>query len=507
MFENLKEAQRSGMTPRERRRFLVLLVGMVVLGGAILGMRSCKSLPGRKELPKAADPVVLDPAKAAADRKRLRDLVKDDGPGQAAFQPQAIEAARTLQALGVAEAPQPMTTRALAALPLDDAVGHHVEVEGRVTAMVHVEHRSELETLWVLVLEGADGGQALALRVGATREPGAGVPTDAWPLMPVELQVGDRVLARGIVVQRRSGTVGEIALSEPAPALLCSRFRRQVDPPADPIEDLSEAAFDKIDDRFIAGTTRLDDPAIYEVLNWLQSRGHAWAREQIASGKLKVADWGSEAFDLWSAEAGLRSASQARPFTDKARGQVFRTSGYVAKVLLDDWDAVRPNPWGVNQLRHLYLLSDYYGNSAIPCVSPFPWETFGVADWHHLDQRVWVYGVFVKNHTYDTNFGDGEGGRAKLTMPFFVVLDVKPYPMSGGGGAGWVAIVLVGMVVFAGLAAWLLRRGEAKEDAAWRARQRRWDEERGRTPAKDPGTRTATSGPSAPPQPPGPDDA
>jgi hypothetical protein len=474
MFENLKQAQRSGMTTRERRRFLFMLAMLLLLGGTIVGLRSCQRLPGRGELPLAIQRQDDATGRAALDRERLRGLVKDDDAARLTFQEAVIEHVRSLQAIGIAEPPQPTELGELASRDFADAVGRHVEVEGRVTAIVHMDYRSDLETLWALVLEGTGGGQVLAVRIGSTREPGSGAPTDAWPLAPVELQVGDRALVRGVVVQRRQGTVGEIALGEPTPTLLCSHFRRQLDPPADPIEDLSEAAFDKVDDRFFAGTARLDDPVIYEVLQWLQLKGHAWARAQIDSGALKVEEFGREEFDLWGEEAGVLSAEQPRPFTEKSRGKVFRTSGLVGKVLLDDWASIRPNRWGVNQLRHVYLWSDYYGNSVVPCLSPYPWETFGVEDWRSIEQRVWIYGVFVKNHTYDRQQGSREGGHMKLTMPLFIVLDVRPYPMNRGGGSGAVALVLLGMLILGTITWVVLQRNERRESEALRERQARW---------------------------------
>lgn len=480
MFENLKQAQRTGMTPRERGRFFFYLAMLVFTAGAVMSLKSCRKLPGRGALPGPAEMSGEDPVMRRIDRPKLLAEVSDDTAGHERFQVRALEYVRNLQAVGLNEAPQPVASAELRARPFAEALGRVFEVEGRVTAMTHMEHRSERETLWALVLEAADGAQVLAVKLASTNEPGAGAPTDAWPVAPVELKTGDRALVRGVYVQRRSGSVGEIALSEPTPVLLCSHFRRQVDPPADPIEDLTEAAFDKVDDRFYAGTARADDPAIYEVFQWLRLKGHAWVRAQIDSGALKVEEWKREAFDLWSEEAGLRSIEQPRPFTDGARGKVFRTSGMVGKVLLDDWDSQRPNAWGVNQMYGVYLWSDYYGNRVVPCFTPFSWETFGVQDWRPLEERVYLYGIFVKNYTYDTQFAAKEGaGFQKLTMPLFIVLDVRPFPMGRGGGAETVGFVLLGVILLAGFTGVLLARSEKRSSAAlqeklvgWRRKQR-----------------------------------
>ncbi|MFM8981248.1 MAG: hypothetical protein ACKOSS_12415 [Planctomycetia bacterium] len=499
MFENLKQAQQSGMTQRERRRFAAMLASMLVLGGAIVGMRSCDRLPGRKELPQAAQRPEEAPLRAALDRARLEGLVRDDEAGRQAFQPQALEQLRTLLGQGLAEAPVTVEPASLAREPWPQALGRHVEVEGRITALSRSEYRSELETLWALVLEGKEGGQVVVVRVGSSNEPGSGAPADAWPLAPVELQVGDRALVRGVVAQRRTGTLGQVALAEPTPVVLASHFRRQVDPPADPIADPTEAAFDKVDDRFFAGTARMDDPVIFELLQWLQLKGHAWVRAQLDSGALPVREWERDAFDRWSEEAGLRTAEAPRPWTTDARGKAWRTSGLVGRVLRDDWDGVRPNRWGVNQLQHLYLWSDWYGNNVIPCLSPFAWEEFGCEDWRKLDQRVWVYGIFVKNYTFDRSQGSAEGGYAKLTMPLFIVLDVQPYPVGKGGGAGVVALVLLGMVVLGGLGWWMLRRNERREVQAWRERQQSWRRGGGARAGTGAGTAATEPAPGASP--------
>lgn len=504
MFEKLKQAQQSGMTQRERRRFITMLASMLVLGGAIVGMRGCERLPGRKELPQAAQQPEDAPLRQALDRTRLEALVRDDDGARQAFQPPALEHLRTLLGQGLAEAPVAVAPAALAREAWPQALGRHVEVEGRITALSRTEYRSELETLWAMVIEGADGGQVVVVRIGSTNEPGSGAPADAWPLAPVELQVGDRALVRGIVAQRRQGTLGQVALGEPTPVVLASHFRRQVDPPADPIADPSEAAFDKVDDRFYAGTVRMDDPVLFELLQWLQLKGHAWVREQLASGALPTQEWEREAFDRWSEEAGLRTADAPRPWTDAARGKAWRTSGLVGRVLVEDWDAVRPNRWGVNQLRHVYLWSDWYGNNVIPCVSPFPWEAFGCDDWRKLDQRVWVTGIFVKNYTFHRSQGSAEGGYAKLTMPLFVVLDVQPYPVGQGRGAGMVALVLLGMFVLGSVAWMLLNRSERREVDAWRQRQAGWRRPRAGSPGG--GAGPSSGAPPAPPSPPAPTD-
>lgn len=489
MFENLKEAQPARMTARERRRMLMLAVALVGTAGAFVSVRSCKTLPGTRPLDSATDVALTPTVERRIDRERLLTLASDASAAWGGWQVQALQHVRELQLLGLTEPARPTAPRALAAEPFAAALGGHYEIEGRVTGVTSTEFRTERERLWALVLEGADGGQVLLVKLAGTAEPGQGAPTDAWPLAPVELQLGDRVRARGVYVQRRVGTVGGIALGDPTPVLLCRLFRRQVDPPADPIGDLSEAAYERIDDRYFAGTARLDDPPLFEVLQYLSGKGHAWVREEIRAGRWKAAPFARDEFDAWSAEVASARPDMPRPFTEKARGRLFRTSGVVGKVLLEDWDALRPNAWGVNSWHVVYLMSDYYGNTVIPCLSAFPWETFGVGDWRGQNQRVYVYGVFLKNYSFDTAKLKPEGeGAARATRPMFVIVDVEPYPLGPRGGAGPVVWVLGGVVFALGLLFFILMRIERRDEERLRAQKRAWQEKRMASPGAGPGS-------------------
>ena len=52
------------------------------------------------------------------------------------------------------------------------------------------------------------------------------------------------------------------------------------------------------------------------------------------------------------------------------RGRLFKTPGFVGKVLREDWDALRPNHWDVHTYEYVYLWSDYYGNKVMRAISP-----------------------------------------------------------------------------------------------------------------------------------------
>jgi hypothetical protein len=478
MFENLKSAQQAGSTARERRRMIFLAVALLATAGTFLGVRSCRTLPGTR-LPDARDVARSRPEERRVDRAKLLALAPDGPQTHGAWQVEALQHVREVALLGLSDAPRPVTTRALAAEPVAEVAGTRFEVEGRLTGLTSTEFRSERERLWACVLEGSDGGQVVVVKLASASDPGQGAPTDAWPLAPVELQPGDRVLARGLYVQRRVGTVGGIALSEPTPVLLAGQFRRQVDPPADPIGHPSEASYERIDDRWFAGTARLDDPALFELLQHLTVRGHAALREDIRAGRWPSAPWGRDEFDLWSAEVSSARADMPRPFTEGARGRLFRTSGVVGKVLVEDWDALRPNAWGVNSWHVVYLMSDYYGNSVIPCLSPFSWDTFGVDDWRTQSQRVYVHGVFVKNYSFDTAKLKPEGeGAARATLPLFVIVDVEPYPMGPRQTASAVVWVLGGIVALLGTLFFLLMRLERRDEQRLREQKRQWAQKR-----------------------------
>jgi hypothetical protein len=304
---------------------------------------------------------------------------------------------------------------------------------------------------------------------------------------------------RGAYVQRRTGTIGSIALTDPTPVLLAIAFRRLVVPAALPIDEPNEASWDEIDDILTAGSERLDDVALYQMILWARTKGQPWFRKLIDEHPEGVEDWGRETFaEVWSKEieSGNRMPPGPRPFTEGARGRLFRTSGLVGKVLREDWDALRPNQWGVHTYEYVYLWSDYYGNKVLRCISPFPFESYGLEGWKPLNERVWLYGYFIKTHTFDLQFADPEGGsNQKLSMPLFVVVDIRPFPTGKryqpGSTFAW---VLGGGVVGLGLMFWLLMRRDRNEEEHLRSQRVERSKRRGGAPAGD------AAGPDAPPR-------
>src|SRR5437667_265933 len=76
-----------------------------------------------------------------------------------------------------------------------------------------------VDRLWSFALEGADGKRIVVVHPGLGTNPAEDKPADAYHpgTAPVPLENGDLVRVRGIYLQRRTGTVGAVALGEPTP--------------------------------------------------------------------------------------------------------------------------------------------------------------------------------------------------------------------------------------------------------------------------------------------------
>ena len=354
MFENLTQAPRPGLTSKERGRFRVFAVMLVLLGAALFSLYQCRNeLPGTRVLPVVQDPTEAERRLRHVDKEKVLALIGDEATSFRRFvEPALAEVQRTL-ALGIGDVPKSIGATALGAMPFQEAVGGLYEVTGKVTALVDTDFRSEFERLWALVIEAPDGGQVVAVRPARVTEPQRGAPTDAWRVAPAEIQVGDRVIVRGVYTQRRTGTIGTIGLAEPTPVLLATHFRLVVEPPAVPIDDPTEASWEQIED-VGPGSERLNDPALYQLILWMRTKGQAWFRQQIDAQELaaqdwgramKIEDWGRDAFLTWSEEVEHANATKRgekidRPFTDAARGRVFRTSSTRNSGIESFWFAV-----------------------------------------------------------------------------------------------------------------------------------------------------------------------
>jgi hypothetical protein len=112
------------------------------------------------------------------------------------------------------------------------------------------------------------------------------------------------------------------------------------------------------------------------------------------------------------------------------------------------------------------LLSDHYQNVALRVFSPWPVASFdGVAG--KPEEHVRLYGLFIKNFTYDTKHKrpDGTDRLLPITVPMFVVLHGEPYPEEEAGEAMRTAMLWVAgaMVLFGLLFYVVLIRGGAKQ--------------------------------------------
>ena len=156
-----------------------------------------------------------------------------------------------------------------------------------------------------------------------------------------------------------------------------------------------------------------------------------------------------------------------RPITESSRGKVFKISGVVAEVLQFGWERIPRNPWGVDEFQILTMLADHYQTVSFRSFLPFPIDSFeGVTG--ERKEHLNVYGVFVKNLTYDTRFKheDGSGRARPITMPMFVVLHAEQYPEGAAAERIRETMLWVagGMVLFGLLFYLVLIRGGRSQD-------------------------------------------
>ena len=340
-----------------------------------------------------------------------------------------IEVARTGQVgpTVTSIAPSELATR-----PPAGVRGRVFEVEGRVVERTREAYQppgqSFSEILWTLILEGRDGGRVIVVKRGKASDLGEGAPTSAEPAggrrVPVEL--GQHVRVRGVYLQQRTGTLGQTAVSQ-MPVLVGLKFRIEL--PAEehlePLASPDEASWDDVRDEVMRDSRKWDEPAVFEVLQWARERGYERILEDIRSGALPYEIWDRETFDRWKKEVAVESG-EARTFTESARGKLYRTPGIIGDLSEVGWEHIPPNRWGVDKLYDLHLLSDHYREVALRVFSPFPLQVIdGVSG--KRKEHLRIYGLFVKNYTYDSRH-KREGGDEwhPITVPMFVMLHAEP---------------------------------------------------------------------------------
>jgi hypothetical protein len=279
--------------------------------------------------------------------------------------------------------------------------------------------------------------------------------------------VGDEVAVRGVYLQRRIGTVGQTPLSVPTPVLVALAFRKSPTSTLT-IEDPTEADWREVKDRFLSETKNWEEPAVFQMLRWAERQGADRLREDVRSGKLAWKSWDRKAFDAWEKEIRVEDDAAPRPFTEGARGKLWRFTGLVGQFVHEGWETVPPNAFGVDRLYVLDVSADDYSligtGIVLRLFCPFPLDAFPGVTGKKL-QRVGVYGYFVKNYSYTSKHGHHDkAGYQDITVPTFVVVHVEEAeaPKPDNSLVWWLA----GSMVVLGFLFWFfLIRGEAKDAA------------------------------------------
>lgn len=482
MFESLKQQPR-GMSPRERTRLYVTLGAAAVLGAAIFG-GGVKMFTSSKDGPVAtAAPVVGRPA----DPFRPLDPAPFTALREGRVAPTELDADAVKHVLAevafdraLRRSPTP-TDRAeaerrrflspfpnLVVRPVDVAGLDPKESAGQLVELRGVVKRIDLEGFAVpalgegrrvhaLVVAGDDGTNVAVLdtevprdRRPPERDPSA-PPDAARPTARPPFEEGQPVHVRGYYVQRFQGTLGPVALDAPTVLLVGRDYRPAVDAPPPP-PDLASIVPAIGPDRSRDDTWDVEDPAYWMTMHWAQSLGNARLTQALVDGKLSWRRWDRTHFLQWSRELSLDKPDAAnrlpavdpRRLTNESRGHVFLVTGVLASYEHDDWDRVRDNAYDLGR-RFVYRLScDHYVNDALVRFdSPFPISTFpGVAVPNpKAPQRVRIYGVFLRNHSYTPAGPSDPVARSSfeqredrdLTVPMFVAIHVQPDPLPKPG--------------------------------------------------------------------------
>ncbi|MHC5010724.1 MAG: hypothetical protein ACYTG6_07190 [Planctomycetota bacterium] len=467
MFENLKsEWQREAMGGRSRLRLYV--AALLLLGAAIFGLYAAPDgddeaaavLTGRTPVTTLDPPVSVDPARLPDD---------DDEARHARFHAEGLGYLLSIAERVALDDVRRLTPEALAALPFAEARGGVFEVSGLVDAVESQVYPDDDGRLWSIVLSDAGGAQVVVLRQARASEFREGHPDDALEGSTELIEVGDRLLARGVYLQRRTGTIGSTILRDPMPVLVATpprrAFRKLADPAA-PIADLAEADWDAIADRFLADTKNLDEPALFQVLQWARRRGHEQILADIRSGALPSEHWDQDTFvTRWELEVDATTDDEPRSFTEGARGRLFWTEGLLGNYVINGWEATPriASRWDIGEIYLVDLISDHYGNVALRMFTPFPLDSFpGVTT--TKAERLRIYGLFLKNHTYETRRPAAEGEEVNLvTVPFFIALHIEVDELEESPYRFLIWIISGAILVLAVLFYVVLIRGERKE--------------------------------------------
>ena len=483
MLDDLKRERHAVSPGKDLFKLAVYVIGMLILGITIVAGTRCDGSTGAAPPAETAETDAPEPAPPppTLDGAELARRVQEAGAEPYRYAAPAIEYLRDLRRDGVLP---PVHARleagALARLPLGESRGRTFEVTGRVVEVSREVYMPRPDAdgedrLWSVILEGTDGAQVVLVQYALGSEFEEGHPREARPPRSpaARIEPGQYVVARGVLIQTRTGTLGETSLPRPAPVLFATAFRIQLPPEeqSPPISGLDEALWGDVEDRYSRESRRWDEDAVFEVIQWARARGYEACREDLENGTLPWTNWTARTFEEWKQEVSVEP-DEPRPFTNEARGKVVRTPGIVGEVLQFGWGRIPANRWGVDEFQVLTMLSDYYQHVAMRAFLPFPIDTFpGVTGARAEHLR--IYGVFIKNDTYDSKFKHPDGTKRSLpiTAPMFVVLHVEPFP-EDESSAGmrtlmwWIAgsMVLFGLLFYV-----VLIRGGRKQNVRMEA--------------------------------------
>lgn len=490
------ERQPTGPTQSRLRAYMA---GLLVLGAIVIGVASFPDKEGEETLPSAPEAPEVVEARAVVEIDRDRIPARDDDAAHATWQTEAL--AYLTEVSEKAHLAEKTTLAEVVALPFEAGRGRVFELSGRILGL-HAEEYPDGGLIWVVVLEDDAGRRLLVVRRALASDPAQGRPEDALQVSTEYLQPQDRVLVRGIYAQRRVGTWGLEKIGDPVPVLVLTPSGagfRKIEEPKPPIADVVDAAWETVEDRYLRETKHWAEPALFEVLQWAQAKGHDAILEDIRAGKLKVRTWDQDTFVRWSEEVeSAGNPPPPRPFTDAARGALFRTTGLLGSFVYQGWDQTprSASTWDVHRLYTLDIQSDHYANKVFRTMSAFPLEAYeGITG--KVGQHLAVYGFFLKNYTFSTRKVKEEGGRAEVTLPFFVVVHAEPLEpqVTPYGQLMWIIAAVI--VVLAVLFYLVLVRGERKEAARLQSHRAGLRKQRREKAARK--TSDEEAGPAAPP--------
>ncbi len=521
MLDDLKKDRQAGFGAQERVKLSLYVTALIMLGMSIwMGSQCSAKMQALEETPAVAPDGTSGegtPPEAAPgptlDPVELDTLVRGEGVEPDRWSEAGIAYLRRIQRRGTfGPTPQRVTPSALAAAKAPAGTegalrGRLVEVLGRVTEVAREVYRpgqspTDGERLWTVVLEGSDGASFVGIKHALKSDVAEGPPVDRKPPQVSADRIAEDhwVLVRGIYLQDRVGTFGETQLGDPTPVLFATQWRIVVPPDqrTPVISALDEALWSEVGDRYMAESRNWEEDAVYEVIQWARATGREAIGEKLRSGELPWEAWDAERFEAWRKEVAV-DGEAARPLTEGSRGKVYRLSGIVGEVLQFGWERIPRNPWGVDEFQILRMLADHYQTVAFQSFLPFDIDAFEGVNGTKAE-HLYVYGVFVKNYTYDTKHAhkDGSGRRHPITTPMFVVLHAEPFPEEAAAEAirrsmYWVA---GGMVLFGLLFYIVLIRGSRGQDERMekhrialrqRARAKGQSPTPGSTPAADAG--------------------